>query len=213
VLARQGPEANILIGGADYASGDIVRDNYTYHAPGVRGPNLKIGYGSLENGDVIVERNYVVGGEPLIDVGAWAAARFAENTLIGEGRFIRLNVPVGVGHVVRGNAERRGETTTKVVVRHNPHEAGRGHIIVYNWGKHPTAAADVSGILRVGDRYEVRNVQDLFGGPVARGQYAGGSITIPLDGVTPPAPVGLRRSPAPQTGPAFDVFLLTRPTD
>jgi hypothetical protein len=165
---------------------------------------------------VIVEGNYVVGGDPLIDVGAWSAARLSDNTLIGAGSFIRMNFPMGVGHVVRANTERRAsrgtvdDTRTKVVVRHNPYEAGRGHVIVYNWENRSEVAADVSRILSAGDRYEVRNVQDLFGVPVASDRYAGGTIAIPLDGVDPPAPIGLRRSPAPKTGPVFDVFVVTR---
>jgi hypothetical protein len=209
-LARQGPEPNILVGGADYASGDIVRDNFTYFSPGLHAPNLKIGYGTLQNGDVVVEGNYVVGGEPLIELGAWSAARLSANTLIGSGSFIRLNFPVSVGHILRANVEQRAPAATKVVVRHNPYEAGRAHVVVYNWGEQRTISADMSQMLGAGERYEVRNVQDLFGAAIVSGRYSGGSITIPLEGVPPPAPVGRRSSPAPWTGPAFDVFLVTR---
>ena len=65
-------------------------------------------------------------------------------------------------------------------------------------------------MLRPGDRYAVRNVQALFGAPVASGTYAGGTIALPMAGVKPPVPIGVASSPAPVTGPAFDVFLLTR---
>lgn len=212
MLARQGPEANILVGGADYASGDIVRDNYTWLPSGVRGPNVKIGYGRLRNGDVVVEGNYVVGGEPLVEVGDWAAARLTGNTLIGAapGRAIQVTVPIGVGHVLRNNAEQRSTAATKVVVRQNPYEAGRAHVIVYNWGGRRSVSADLSDVLRPGDRYTVRNVQDLFGAAVATGRYDGGAIAIPMGGVRPPPPVGRSVSRAPKTGPAFDVFLVTK---
>ena len=83
--------------------------------------------------------------------------------------------------------------------------------MVYNFGHQGTVSADLSGIgLGMGQRYEVRNVQDLFGAPVASGTVAGKTIRIPLAGVTPPVPVGVATSPAPRTGPAFDVFLLTK---
>jgi len=68
---------------------------------------------------------------------------------------------------------------------------------------------DLSGIVPVGARYEVRNVQDLYGAPVASGSFGGGAVSIPLGGVTPPTPVGLTSSRSPRTGPYFDVFLVT----
>jgi hypothetical protein len=69
---------------------------------------------------------------------------------------------------------------------------------------------DVSAALRVGDRYEVRNVQDVFGAPVVSGTYGGSTITLPMAGIAPPAVIGRKASrAAPQTGPDFDVFLLT----
>lgn len=100
---------------------------------------------------------------------------------------------------------------TKVVVLANPYEAGRATIVVCNWGQDSGIPVDLSGVLAPGDRYEVRNVQALFDPPLAVGTYDGGSVVLPLDGVAPPVPVGLAASPAPRTGPAFDVFVVTRP--
>ncbi|HMH82110.1 MAG TPA: right-handed parallel beta-helix repeat-containing protein [Gemmatimonadales bacterium] len=101
-------------------------------------------------------------------------------------------------------------TTPQVVVRPNRYEPGRAHIVVYNWGQGASAAVDVSGVVRVGAPYEVRNVQDIFGTPIATGTYAGGLIAIPMTGVQPPVPIG-RVAPqvAPRTAPDFDVFLIT----
>ena len=99
-------------------------------------------------------------------------------------------------------------------MRPNPYEAGRAHVVVLNWGKQSQVSVDVSGVLAAGDRYEVHNVQDLFGAAVVSGTLAAGSntITIPMEGVPAPAPVGVKRSPAPRTGPEFDAFLVTRLT-
>lgn len=102
-------------------------------------------------------------------------------------------------------------TATRVFVRPNKYEPGRAHIVVYNWGRESAVAVDLAGVLRTGDRYEVRNVQDLFGAPVVSGEYRGAPIRIPMTGVTPPAPQGRVLRTAPRTGPAFDAFVVTRP--
>jgi hypothetical protein len=106
--------------------------------------------------------------------------------------------------------------TPRVFVRPNRYEAGRAHIVIYNWDRRPVVAVNVAGVLHPGDRYEVRNVQALFDPPLTRGTYTGAvaTIDVPMQGVTPPAPAGRGRwaRPAPRTGPDFDVFLLTRVT-
>ncbi len=101
-------------------------------------------------------------------------------------------------------------TTPQIFVRPNRYERGRAHIVVYNWDQRASVAVDVSGVVRVGDRYDVRNVQDVFGTPIAAGTYVGGPISIPMTGVQPPMPIG-RVAPqaAPRTAPDFDVFLIT----
>lgn len=101
-------------------------------------------------------------------------------------------------------------TTPQVFVRPNKYEPGRAHVVVYNWSQGASVAVDASGVVRIGDRYVVRNVQDLFGTPIATGTYGGGTIDIPMTGVQPPAPIG-RIAPqvAPRTAPDFDVFLIT----
>jgi hypothetical protein len=98
----------------------------------------------------------------------------------------------------------------RVFVRPNAYEAGRANIVVYNWGRAARVDVDVSGVLAVGDRYAVMNVQDFYGAPVAQGTYAGGTLALPMAGVAPPRPVGTTPGAAPRTGPAFDVFILTR---
>ena len=98
-------------------------------------------------------------------------------------------------------------TGTNVVVRPNRYEAGRGHVAVFNWGLVPTVSVDVSSILAVGAAYEVRNAQDFFGPPVASGVYAGGTIPLPMTGLTVATPVGGAITP-PATGPEFNAFVV-----
>lgn len=113
----------------------------------------------------------------------------------------------GLGATDRAEASRPMET--RVFVRPNAYEAGRAHIAVFNWAGLASVAVDVAGVLRPGDRYEVRNVQDVFGAPVASGVYTGGALSLPMEGVEPPAAAGRPGTP-PRTGPAFDAFLLVR---
>lgn len=109
-----------------------------------------------------------------------------------------------------GTATAATPTAPRVFVRPNRYEPGRATIVVYNWGRHSSVTADVTGALRVGARFDVHNVQDLFGPPVVTGTYAGGAIEIPMVGVTPPHPVGRAETASTaSTGPFFDVFILT----
>lgn len=98
----------------------------------------------------------------------------------------------------------------KVFVRSlAPHLPGRGHIIIYNWGLAGSVPVDLSAVLAPGDRYAVWNVQDLFGTAVVSGVYQGGTVNIPMTGVTPPAALGGPRVP-PRTAPEFDVFVVQK---
>jgi hypothetical protein len=215
LATRRSLSPNILLGGEGYAAGGTIRDNSTYFSPSLTAAdaNVAVGYKDVRNGDVVVERNYFVGGAPVLQFGYWQGARVSNDTLISwSGRsLIERHDPGAAGHVWRDNAELEAPPSkTRIVVRPNPYEAGRAHIVVYNWGKQQRVDVNVNGVLADGDRYEVRNVQDLFGKPVASGTLNGTTISIPMDGVTPPVPVGLHVSPAPKTGPAFDTFLVTR---
>ena len=101
-------------------------------------------------------------------------------------------------------------TGVNVVVRPNQYELGRANIIVYNWAQQSTVSVDLSGTLSVGDHYVVQNVQDFYGTPVASGTYGGGSVQLPMAGITPPAPIGRSYTPAPITGPTFNAFVLMK---
>ena len=99
--------------------------------------------------------------------------------------------------------------TTRVFVLPNRHEAGRAFVVVYNFGLQASVNVDLSGVLTVTKPFAIRNVQDVFGTPVVSGTYSGGTVSIPMGGVQPPVPLGRSTVAPPQTGPAFDVFLVT----
>jgi hypothetical protein len=98
-------------------------------------------------------------------------------------------------------------TNTETFVRASQYEPGRANIIVFNWGSSDTVDVNVSGILQVGQAFEVRNVQDYFAPPVLSGAYSGAPLRLPLNGLTVAKPIGLNFTPQ-STSPEFAVFVL-----
>jgi hypothetical protein len=97
---------------------------------------------------------------------------------------------------------------TKVFVRPNKYESGRATVVVYNWGSQSSVSVNLSGVLRAGQQYEVRNVQNMFGTAVATGTFNGSTISVPMRGVNPPERLGRSTPTPPKTGPNFDTFVV-----
>ena len=97
-----------------------------------------------------------------------------------------------------------------VIVRRNAYEAGRANVIVYNWAGAGSASADLSSVLRVGDTYEVRNAQNFYATPVARGTYGGGSISLPMTAIQPLPLIGRYASTPTSTGTVFHAFVVIK---
>ena len=95
----------------------------------------------------------------------------------------------------------------RILARKDVYEKGRAILTVFNWERMPTVRFEPAGLIAPGAGYEVRNVQDFYGPPVASGTWNGGSIRVPMIGLAAVKPVGW---PSPQpTGPEFAVFVLT----
>ena len=97
-------------------------------------------------------------------------------------------------------------TQDKVTILPNAYEPGRATIVVYNWDGSATQAVDLTGVVSPGAAYEIRNAQNFYGPAVVSGTYAGGSVTLPMTGLTPATPVGYAAPPS--TGPAFGAFVV-----
>jgi len=83
---------------------------------------------------------------------------------------------------------------TKVFVRPNRYEPGRENVTVYNWDLKPDIEVDMHQVLTKGASYEVRNVLDYYGDPVAVGTYSGAPVKLPMTGTS--------------TGPEFNAFVV-----
>jgi hypothetical protein len=96
-------------------------------------------------------------------------------------------------------------------VRPNKYEAGRGHIVVYNWNHNATVTVDVAAVgLKVGDQFEVIDAQNYFGTPVTKGTYDGNPINVPMNLTIMSRPVGnVERVPS-HTSPEFAAFIIRR---
>jgi hypothetical protein len=181
-LSPTGTSANIGNLGEPLANNLGIQDNMTYFAASLSGSNLVLGSGD----GLMATGNYVVGGGGISE-GTWTNATVTGNTVL--------------------SASATGPV--RVFVRPNEYEPGRANIIVYNPSGQGSVTVDLSGVVPAGVRYEVRNVQDLFGAPVASGT-GGGAISLPMLGIQAPTPVGMSSSAAPTTGPFFNVFIVTR---
>jgi hypothetical protein len=99
-------------------------------------------------------------------------------------------------------------TGTWTTVRPNKYEPGRANIVIYNWDAKSSVSVNVSGILRSGESYEVRDAMNFFGAPVASGTYSGSPIAIPMTGLTIAPPVGTVPFAPKHTAPEFGTFVL-----
>jgi len=96
-----------------------------------------------------------------------------------------------------------------VVVRSNPYERNRAHIIIYNWEERCEVGIDLAELgIPAGARYELRSVQDYFGERLV-GIYQGRKLTVPMNGWTAAKPIGDYNGELPASLPHFGVFVLT----
>jgi len=94
-------------------------------------------------------------------------------------------------------------------VRPNLYEPGRATIAVYNGNSWPLVNVDLrpAGI-RIGDRFEIRDEQNWFGGAILAGVYNGQQVSIPMTGLSIEFPNGNTPNPQPHTGADFGVFVV-----
>lgn len=200
----QPAQANLLLGvdtgGGSPAVNPAITNNYTYYATqGPSGQSFGYAKGCI---NPVVMNNYFVGGTRWVNC--------TTNATISGNSFYGSQVS-GAG-LVPSSWSFPGNTFTmarpasaKIAVRPNTYEAGRGHVVVYNWGLQQEILVDLSSVLSPGAGYEIRNARNFFGNPVDSGIYSGEPVSIPMGG-SQAVPVGFP-SPAP-SGPEFEVFVV-----
>ncbi len=100
-------------------------------------------------------------------------------------------------------------TGVQTFVRPNAYEPGRANIIVFNWSMNGSVSVDLSSSgIKAGDRYQIRDAENWYNGPVVSGIYSGAPVTIPMTGLSIAQPNGSVPAPAVHTAPEFGVFVL-----
>lgn len=195
---------DVLVGGVNGAESILLRENMGW-APSPTERSVKLGRYSDLNIDISLVDNYLAGDTTFYNT--WQSVTMTGNTFYamspGNGtNFDPTQFPNNTYLTNRPSG-------TKVFIRPNQYEAGRAHIIVYNWDLADTVAVDVSGILSPGSVYEVRNAQNYLAAPVTAGIYEGGTLTLPMTGLKPAQPIGSGKiDPAEFSGKEFNVFVL-----
>jgi hypothetical protein len=197
---------NVLVGGVNGTSNILLQENMGWaFSPAER--SVALGRYSDLNQDITLIDNYLVGNTKLFNT--WQSVTMTGNTFYsmspGNGtNFDPTQFPNNLYLTTR-------PTGAQVFIRPNQYEQGRAHIVVYNWDLASTVNVDLSGLLKPGEAYEVRNGQNYFAPPVVSGIYNGGQVALPMMGLEPAQPIGWGRiAPAERTGPEFNVFVLIK---
>jgi hypothetical protein len=198
----QAGERNFLVGGGRKAKNLTFKNNFLYESG--RTNIFNLGYYEYGHGaeDAVVTGNIITGGE--------LSFKEVTNTVF-EGNTLYAVSLVGVSPSRYPDNTWHTKKPAKggTFVRANYYEPGRANIIVYNWEKKPETDADVSSILRKGEKFVLIDAENYTGPPVLQGTYQGGTIRIPLAERETAKPVGLEKGPA-HTLPEFGAFVLLR---
>ncbi len=201
---------NLLIGGGVIAERPAVIENFTYYPTGRdHGGDNNVGYYAFGAGcsGLQFDGNYFVSGSIALTLYRCSATSFRKNTLIGQIRAFSAGSFPDNTYIQPPQLP----TQNRVFVRPNRWEPGRAHVIVYNWRRDASIAVDLSQArLEEGDFYEIRDVQNLFGRPVAAGTYRGQPVTIPLTATAVSAAIGEVPFPATHTDLEFQTFLVRK---
>lgn len=198
-----GPNRNLVANGNHFIGGQTALNLFNWDRAEFRNNVVFSSFTPLSMGNQ--------GGENLAGY-SWDA-----NTYHGTDAFYHnLTRTTWAGYRTRTGLDRNSTFTpgrpTGVwkFVRPNKYEPGRANIVIYNWNLNPTVDVDLSGILPVGSDFEIRNVQDWSAAPVLSGRYNGGSVTLPMTGLTVAQPLGVHPTDAVPTGPEFNVFVVMK---
>jgi hypothetical protein len=159
-----GMERNVLVGGGSVAKNIKFVNNYTY------GGTTKFGYTARVD-SLTLEDNYL---PTTLEMNAPKASAH-KNTFLSSG-FKGFSANEYPDNTYLPNPPRG----LHVFVERNHYESHRATIAVYNWDKKRSVSVDLSQILSVGEHFEIRDVQDYLGAPIATGIHRGGLAAIDI---------------------------------
>jgi hypothetical protein len=82
---------NFQLGGDNFAQHDTVRNNLFYFSPSAAPDyNARVGYSNLIDSVAVFRDNYVVNGNPAIEVAYWTDLQVLNNTFVGSLMMTRL---------------------------------------------------------------------------------------------------------------------------
>ncbi len=201
ILSSGGFQRNILLGGGQLAQNPVLNANYTYYPPG--GPLSQLGYDAGCR-NAILTNNYFISGLRLMP-------DCQITTMTGNlfyGGIAGFSISSYPGNVLTTTRP----TGVQSFVRPNRYAPGSGHVIVYDWDRKSTVDVDVSSIgLKAGDAYEIVDAENIFALPVASGTYTGGTVAVPMTGLTVMRPIGNVPKLPMHTAPDFAVFIVRKP--
>jgi hypothetical protein len=111
---------------------------------------MRIGYGA-ENEDCEVRDNVIAGGK--LTIQKYKTAVNERNT---------LELPA-----------------RRAVLIPDKYDPDRAHLVVYNGAKAAEVPIDASTFLKPGDAFRLMDPEDVFGKPVHKGTYEGGTLAVP----------------------------------
>jgi hypothetical protein len=179
----------------------VLKDNATYFGGDLKGGENNFGLNAGCTSFTAVG-NYFAHLDSYPLTLAKCGGRFDKNTLTGV-----VDTPIVSRHPDNTYRRRERPQELDVRIRPNLYDPSRTLVVVFNWPRRTSLALDLSQTrLKAGASYEVRNVQDPFGRPIATGTYTGEPITIHLSNATVAKPLGdLSTEPGP-TPREFGVF-------
>jgi hypothetical protein len=203
--------------GGSSATGNMTFGNATM------GGTLTWGYQSLNVDPTSVTGNYLMALGASDDTGPYAyevptsprtGFTCSGNTISGginSSGEARANWP-GNTYFVPPNYP----TTNVVFLLPNAYEANRASIVIYNWQGLSNVSVDLSSVVASGVPINIFNAQDFYGVPVYTGVYGGGTVSLPMTGLTFATPLwegagSYADSVTPAThAPDFAVFIVRR---
>jgi hypothetical protein len=181
---------DVLIGGGGGAQAPTLVGNMTYG-----GAQTDVGYGSGCT-NARIEENYLASTQPLIMTKCDGVVK--GNTFVGTVGAFATTYPDNTYHP-------KPPAGVVVRIRRNEYEPGRANIGVYNWDKKADLDLTLSDTgLAAGDEYEIRDAQNFFGAPLAKGTWAqGDKVAIKVGNLTAVKPIGQGLVTPPHTAPEF----------